>query len=213
MKSHITVLFTTALTVFLSNPANSQGLVLQLNIESGALTPFPANTNEAGKVATTVSIPSARWNYKNRGSVQPSRSVLEAIEATARKYVSAPALANANLSPHEWIALYRANIEIESGYNPAAISKVGAIGLGQLMPETAAHLKVNASNPADNLRGSAEYLLSLLNTFGSPDLAIAAYNAGPDAVTMIGGVPPYSETREHVRKVLGAFFRLRKHYI
>jgi len=213
VKSHLAVLFTTALTVFLSNPANSQGLVLLLNIESGELTPFPANKNEAEKVATTVSIPSARWTYKNRGSVQPSRSVLEAIEATARNYVSAPALANANLSPREWIALYRANIEIESGYNPAAISKVGAIGLGQLMPETAARLKVNANNSAENLRGSAEYLLSLLNTFGSPDLAIAAYNAGPAAVTMNGGVPPYSETREHVRKVLGAYFRLRKHYI
>lgn len=138
--------------------------------------------------------------------------MLDAIESTALKYTNASAIGNANLTSKEWMALFRANVEIESAYNPTVISTVGAVGLGQLMPETAAHLKVDINDPADNLRGSAEYLLGLLDTFGSPDLAIAAYNAGPQAVTKHGGVPPYNETREHVRKVLGAFFRLRKHY-
>lgn len=213
MKSKMMLLFTSALGLFLSDPANSEGLVLQFNIETGELTPFEPHTQDADRGVIPASILSQAGTYRGHRTVQPSKSILEAIEATAQKYVTASALAKANLTSHEWIALYRANIEIESGYNTAAVSRTGAIGLGQLSPETAAHLNVDINNPADNLRGSAEYLVSLLDTFGSPDLAIAAYNAGPAAVIKNGGVPPYGETREHVRKVLGVFFRLRKHYV
>ncbi|MCY1740999.1 lytic transglycosylase domain-containing protein [Ensifer sp. SL37] len=112
------------------------------------------------------------------------------------------------MSPAEWQSFYRANIEIESGYNPAAISKAGAIGLGQLMPATAALLGVDPTDMKQNLDGSARYLLMLLDRFASKELALAGYNAGPDAVTRYGGIPPYAETQGHVRKVMAVFHRM-----
>lgn len=110
--------------------------------------------------------------------------------------------ATAGLTGTEWLALFRANIAVESGFNPDARSPVGAIGLGQLMPGTAAVLGVDPYDPEENLRGSARYLLAQLEDFGAPDLALAAYNAGPEAVREYGGIPPYAETEGHVAKVL-----------
>lgn len=117
-------------------------------------------------------------------------------------YLRHPALKAAGLTGTEWLALFRANIAVESGFNPDARSPVGAIGLGQLMPETAAVLGVDPYDPEENLHGSARYLLAQLETFGAPDLALAAYNAGPEAVRDYGGIPPYAETEGHVAKVL-----------
>jgi peptidoglycan DL-endopeptidase CwlO len=90
----------------------------------------------------------------------------------------------------------------ESGFNPAAASGAGAVGLTQLMPGTAAGLGVNPNDPAQNLSGGARYLASQLQRFGRLDLALAAYNAGPSAVTKAGGVPPYPETQAYVARVL-----------
>ncbi len=70
------------------------------------------------------------------------------------------------------------------------------------MPETARDLGVDPHDPRENLHGSARYLLAQLQDFGAIDLALAAYNAGPDAVRQYGGIPPFEETRGHVRKVL-----------
>jgi hypothetical protein len=90
----------------------------------------------------------------------------------------------------------------ESGFNPAAVSGAGAVGLTQLMPGTAAGLGVDPADPAQNLAGGARYLAGQLQRFGRLDLALAAYNAGPSAVTKAGGVPPYPETRAYVARVL-----------
>ena len=117
-------------------------------------------------------------------------------------YLRHPALKAAGLSGTEWLALFRANIAVESAFNPDARSSVGAIGLGQLMPGTADLLGVDPHNPEDNLRGAARYLLAQLEDFGAADLALAAYNAGPEAVREYGGIPPYAETEGHVAKVL-----------
>ena len=117
-------------------------------------------------------------------------------------YLRHPALKEAGLSGTEWLALFRANIAVESAFNPDARSSVGAIGLGQLMPGTADLLGVDPYDPEDNLHGSARYLLAQLEDFGSADLALAAYNAGPEAVREYGGIPPYAETEGHVAKVL-----------
>ena len=117
-------------------------------------------------------------------------------------YLRHPALKAAGLSGTEWLALFRANIAVESAFNPDARSSVGAIGLGQLMPGTADLLGVDPHDPEDNLRGSARYLLAQLEDFGAADLALAAYNAGPEAVREYGGIPPYAETEGHVAKVL-----------
>jgi soluble lytic murein transglycosylase-like protein len=104
-------------------------------------------------------------------------------------------------------ALIKAVIANESGFNANATSKVGAQGLMQLMPETAASLGVrDAYDPAQNVAGGARYLRGLLDRFhGDQRLAIAAYNAGPGAVEKYGDVPPYAETRNYVQNVLASF--------
>ena len=138
----------------------------------------------------------------------PRADVLTAIEATALRYAGHLGLRRAELSVRDWLILFRANIEIESAYRQNAVSSAGAIGLGQLMPATARDLGVDPRDPLQNLDGSARYLAMMLETFGNPRLALAAYNAGPDAVRQYGGIPPYRETQNHVARVMAVVARL-----
>ncbi|WP_093966655.1 lytic transglycosylase domain-containing protein [Actibacterium lipolyticum] len=95
-------------------------------------------------------------------------------------------------------------IQQESAWNARARSHKGAIGLAQLMPGTARALGVDPHNPRQNLEGGARYLRKQYDTFRSWRLALAAYNAGPGAVQKYDGVPPYRETRNYVKKILGS---------
>jgi peptidoglycan DL-endopeptidase CwlO len=90
----------------------------------------------------------------------------------------------------------------ESSFNASAVSPAGAQGLMQFMPATARGLGVNALDPTSAIDGAARYLSSLTKQFGSTDLALAAYNAGPGTVSRYGGIPPYSETQNYVRAVM-----------
>ena len=103
--------------------------------------------------------------------------------------------------------LVSAVVQTESNFDPKAESACGAQGLMQLMPATAKELGVQDSlDPAQNLDGGVQYLGSMLNRFdGNVAMALAAYNAGPAAVSKYGGVPPYKETQTYVKRVLDAY--------
>ena len=103
-------------------------------------------------------------------------------------------------------------VTVESRWHTHAVSPAGAIGLGQLMPGTAALLGVNPRDPKQNLSGAARYLRGLMQRFGSKhySLVFAAYNAGPKAVSEYGGIPPYDETQTYVVRVLDTWEHLSK---
>ena len=101
-------------------------------------------------------------------------------------------------------SLFLRLVQQESGWRADAVSHKGALGLAQLMPQTARLLGVNPRDPRQNLEGGARYLAAQHRKFGSWRLALAAYNAGPQAVEKYGGVPPYKETRNYVRVILGS---------
>lgn len=108
-------------------------------------------------------------------------------------------------------ALVKAIIKAESNFNHRAVSPKGAKGLMQLMPATASSLQVRDSfHPENNIEGGVKYVRYLLNFFnGNLPLALAAYNAGENAVLRYGGIPPYRETQTYVRRVLSYLDRFK----
>ncbi|MEL7219634.1 MAG: lytic transglycosylase domain-containing protein, partial [Pseudomonadota bacterium] len=103
------------------------------------------------------------------------------------------------------VRLFDALVSQESRYRPFAKSHAGAMGMAQLMPGTARYLNVSDPwDPLENLRGGARYLREQLDRFGSWDLALAAYNAGPGRVDKYGGIPPFRETRNYIRAILAS---------
>lgn len=130
----------------------------------------------------SAALPRYKGNYKG--------TYLEVAKAAARKHGV----------PED---LFLRLVQQESGWNPHAVSHAGATGLAQLMPGTAAKLGVDASDPQQNLDGGARYLAMMYAKFGTWRLALAAYNAGPGAVERHGGIPPYDETRNYVKAILG----------
>lgn len=101
------------------------------------------------------------------------------------------------------VPLFMKLVTQESNWKPKARSHKGAIGLAQLMPATARYLGVNPHDPRQNLEGGARYLAEQYRKFRDWRLALAAYNAGPAAVERFGGVPPYKETQNYVKVILG----------
>lgn len=129
-------------------------------------------------------------------SVNTSDKYARLIDMAARKY---------NISSK----IINEVIKAESNYNPDALSSKGAMGLMQLMPDTAKALGIkNAFDPSENIDGGVRYLKNMLNEFGGNlELALAAYNAGPNNVKKYGGIPPFSETQNYVAKIISGIQR------
>ena len=137
------------------------------------------------------------------GAVSPANATKRVYErAEVRKLIQQVSTEH-GLDPK----LIDALVRVESGYNPNAVSRKGAMGLMQLMPETAKRLKVDDPfNPADNIRGGVREFSRLVSRYsGNLKLALAAYNAGEGAVARYGGVPPYAETRSYISKILSLY--------
>ena len=150
--------------------------------------------NNPSALLKTYAVPEAETFRTTRGVVSERAAKYdELIKENAAVH---------GVSPH----LVRAVIQQESGFNPNARSLKGAMGLMQLMPATAAELGVsNPYSPSENIRGGVAYLKGLLVKFEQNiELALAAYNAGPTAVTRYGAVPPYRETKNYVTRIKSA---------
>lgn len=160
----------------------------------------------AGLLASLAAAAPRALNYSRQTSGAPGGDVeisedfrLPAFDAEMLDEVIAEAASTYGVSPD----LVKAVIQTESAFNPFAVSPVGALGLMQLMPVTAAYLGVaDPFDPRQNVNGGVKYLSILLDRFnGNVALALAGYNAGPTAVARHRGIPPFRETRGYVQKI------------
>ena len=152
----------------------------------------------------------ASQQYSNSVRLQPPRVVVPGAPGSAPAYTGqyrgaylelARTAARQHGVPED---LFFRLVQQESGWNPNARSHKGALGLAQLMPQTARALGVDPYDATQNLEGGARYLAMQYRKFGSWPLALAAYNAGPGAVERHNGIPPYRETQNYVRVIWGS---------
>lgn len=139
-----------------------------------------------------------RWDDAEKRWTPSNVAINALIEQNAREYGIDP-------------LIIECIIHQESNFDPQATSSVGAAGLMQLMPETAADLGVtNAYDPAQNVAAGTRYFVEQYRRFGSIELALAAYNAGPGNVEAYGGIPPFEETQNYVANIAGEYLSRRR---
>jgi soluble lytic murein transglycosylase-like protein len=176
-------------------------------------TSSPSPTSFAAQLASVAGSPAtAATSDPSLTSAAPATGAAGATSGTPG--ASTPYAAEIDAAAKKYgvdSGLLRGLIRQESNFNPNAGSPAGARGLTQLMPGTAAALGVNPAIPAQAIEGGAKYLRQQLDKFGNdPAKALAAYNAGPGAVQRYGGVPPFAETQNYVRKVMAYAAEYRK---
>ena len=179
-----------------AQPGGAVTFTLPGRASDAAPTPQQAGTTiDAGTQHTAAAGtgPAPSWASRLPEAAQPW---IGSIERAAQQ---------AGLDP----TLLAAVVRHESNFDPSTVSHAGAIGLGQLMPGTAEWLGVDPHDPEENLDGAARYLREQLDRFGTPDLALAAYNAGPNRVVQAGGIPRITETELYVERVLSTWEQLR----
>lgn len=150
---------------------------------------LPAGTSTAGVGATDPGSPSSSAGAASASLHVPATLAPLFLSAGAEYGVSPQLLASV--------------AQVESNFDPSAVSSAGAEGLMQIMPDTAQGLGVNPFDPQQAIDGAAQILAGNLKQFGSVPLALAAYNAGAGAVEQYGGIPPYDQTQDYVTKIMG----------
>jgi len=175
---------------------DEQGVVHFTNVP-GASVKRPSRVHAETRAASPGSLASARTVEPRRQAGGPGlvpASYHDYINTSCEKYGVDPSLVHAL-------------VKVESDYNPFALSNKGAMGLMQLMPQTATDMNVkNSFSPQDNVDGGVRYLRYLLDRYeGNLSLALAAYNSGETSVKRWGTVPPFKETKDYVKKVLAIY--------
>jgi Transglycosylase SLT domain len=152
------------------------------------MAPTPSNSPDTVPAPAPATAPPAALPHVSPWDPEPGVKALIKEIADARK-----------VDPR----LLEAMVKVESNFDPYAVSDKGAMGLLQLMPGTARRFRVHDTfDPAQNLEGGTEYIKQLLDRYGELRLALAAYNAGEEAVDRYGGIPPFRETRAYVLRIL-----------
>jgi Transglycosylase SLT domain/Domain of unknown function (DUF4124) len=190
-------------------------LLLSLGQPRRVLADIYQYTDENGVMHfSNVSVGTAK-KYRKIKSAAAAR---QASTSTPNSTVPSPVPISSSNSPSSYVdiintacnrhgvdpALVHAIVKVESDFNPYALSRKGAMGLMQLMPQTAAEMKVgNSFNPNDNIDGGVKYVRYLIDRYeGNLSLALAAYNSGETAVKKWGTIPPYRETQNYVQRIL-----------
>lgn len=197
MKKIISLLLITSFSCLVTTTAFASGKTIYVIERPDGSVTFTSRRPPQGKFKVFTP---AKANYSYTHRKTPKRvwtptpvskgQYHQLIESTARR---------SGVDPH----LVKAVVQVESGFNAKARSHKGAIGLMQLMPATAKSLGVDPHQPAQNVDGGVRYLRHLLQKYdGNLGLTLAAYNAGEYAVEKYGGIPPYDETIDYVRKVV-----------
>ena len=166
--------------------------------------------NRSGLFSTQTKVLDSRAATQYSASVRLQPRQFETTQALSPRYNGkyvGPYLAMAKAAARRYGVpedLFLRLVQQESGWRPTAKSHAGAYGLAQLMPATARALGVDRTDPYQNLDGGARYLRQQYDRFKTWRLALAAYNAGPNAVAKYNGVPPYKETKNYVRIIWGS---------
>lgn len=187
--------------------ASAYADIFQYTDESGVVHFSNVNVDSAKKYRRVRVEPRAA--NPSRGDSFTSASDMQQMTSAAKKLPQAyteiikTACDRHGVDP----ALVHAIVKVESDFNPQAISRKGAMGLMQLMPQTALEMNVrNSFNPNENIDGGVKYLRYLIKQYsGNLSLALAAYNSGETAVNKWGTIPPYRETQDYVQKILGLY--------